>query len=226
MALALYFICIYSGISTHHWISKGAILWGLAVLIKILCYGAIEALGNKLRLKASWMALIAGFWSALTELGIILGAAYQYPLDYPIYSLQVMIGLGAGAGIIEAILISGPYIFIILFSQTQEEEATPIKPFHWFFWASSIERIVAITGHISYRGLVCLGTLYFPLLLIGFAGFSAADGIPTYAEKQGWELTEPKPLLRYYLFIGMMSAISLMIFIIAYQLMTGTLMGL
>lgn len=181
-------------------VALGALSWATAVLVKFAGF----RLGTERLAAAGWsspaLGLTQGLLSSVCELG---SAALFFWFGRLHYTLAVALGFGAGAAMIEAIVVllidpmrgtsSGPHL---------EEERVLLRRDHpHLLWISIlVERAEATAMHVLSRILMILtvsGGSYAPAG-VAVAGFAAVDGLAYYALRERWKWSEAKVLWRFY----------------------------
>lgn len=186
-------------------IGYGALSYALgAVVFKgLLYYGLVVPVLHK-RLSPAWLATTQGFVSALSELG---AAALFFLLVIPRLSLPDLIGFGAAAGIIEAIILPLMSIGgINLFSGTPVENQAADQ---WQDWGATpftvmvcpiVERGLTMVLHTSSRALIyasiVLGNVVPALLAVSL--FACVDGLAYYGLLNKWKLLSFTVAIKVY----------------------------
>lgn len=197
-------------ISVIWWFVLGGITWAVSVGIKIAFSGLLElwALGAHEHFSKKLHALLQGLLSAFTELG---AAALVFVYVLSEGGLLHAIAFGAGAGIVEALILLGMALF------SKEEKPTGLP---WYQqWTFVIERFGALLGHIGSRGLVWLSVSgpFYPFML-AIIGFTAIDSVATYGVYKKWDWLEPKTWKRFYGFVILVGIIEIILFLGLYFL--------
>lgn len=187
------------------WFLLGAVTWAVSVGIKIAFSGLLEfwILGTHGHVSKKFLALLQGLLSAFTELGAV-ALVFIYILSEG--GLFHVVAFGAGAGIIEALILLG----MTLFSKEEKPADLP-----WYQqWTFVIERFSALLGHIGSRGLVWLGISgpFYPFIL-AIIGFTAVDGVATYGVYKKWDWLEPKTWKRFYGFVTLVGITEIVLFL-------------
>jgi hypothetical protein len=170
----------------------GALLWAVAVALKFACALAINK--SVIAFLADWhsrpLLLVAGscflgIESAFFEIGLTHLAVLrwrQLGRDAP-----AAVGIGVGAGAIEALLVGAAMAAAALFAYaestegiaaaTQMEALTKTTACYWLVGA--VERSIALLGHTASRALVLLGTAHrrVAMVLSGWVLFVMVDGV-------------------------------------------------
>lgn len=186
------------------WFVLGGITWAVSVGIKIVLAGLFD-LSYKERLSAKAYAAWQGLLSAVTELG---AAALVFIYVLSTGSLASVVAFGAGAGVLEALILLG--LAFVSKEKSEDKETLP-----WYQrWTFVIERFGALLGHIGSRGLVWLsvhGSIY-PLVLAVIA-FASIDGVATYGTFKKWDWLELKTWKRFYGFVIVVGMVEVMLFL-------------
>jgi len=184
--------------------------------VKLPVYHILVARFLHKRLSNFWLSVCQGFISAFSE----LGAAFAFfMLIVPKLSLAQLVGFGAGAGAVEAIML--PFIKNPLRGTPLEEHASELieksESKLSIQWMSVPERVWASIIHIATRGLVYLAiiTANFIPALIAVCIFAAADGRAYYALLQGWRFDDLHVLGRFHAYLvalALLAAVSFIFF--------------
>ncbi len=182
------------------WILLGGAVWAVGVFLKFcfgfLCNAPILAWLQQMLGKPWYLpmgSIYIGLLTGIFEIGITLVFALFIKSMYENHNKGIGIGIGAGG--IEALLIGfsqiGNTIFILSNRvgsdaiMTAVAQASASTPMLWII--GPVERVIAILCHISSRALVLLAVLkrkhiYFWL---GFIIMTAIDAIAGYAHLAG-----------------------------------------
>lgn len=200
-------------------IGYGALSYALgAVVFKgLLYYGLVVPVLHK-RLTPAWLAPAQGFVSALSELG---AAALFFLLVIPRLSLPDLIGFGAAAGIIEAIILplmsigginlfSGTPVENHAAEQWQDLGATPFTVMVF----PIVERGLTMVLHTSSRALIyaaiVLGNVSPALLAVSL--FACVDGLAYYALLNKWKFLSFTVAIKFYAVIAIAAGILSFVF--------------
>jgi hypothetical protein len=174
------------------WVWMGAGLWALAVVLKLGCALSVNqkvvvflaSMHSQLLLLAGG-GLFLGLESSFFEIGLTIAAVWkwrQLGRDAP-----RAIGIGVGAGAVEALLmglvtlvlaaisLSGTPEGMEMAEQTRNlREATPL-----FWLLPPVERLLALLGHAASRSLVLLGVAHRRPAMVfwGWLMFALVDGV-------------------------------------------------
>lgn len=181
-------------------VAFGALSWIAAVLVKFVGF----RLGTERLAAAGWssaaLGLTQGMLSSVCELG---SAALFFWVGRLHYTLPSALGFGAGAAMVEAIVVllidpmrgtsSGPHL---------EAERVLLRRDHpHLLWISIlVERAEATAMHVLSRVLMILAMSsgsYVPAG-VAVAGFAAVDGLAYYALRERWKWSEARVLWRFY----------------------------
>jgi hypothetical protein len=201
-------------------IGYGALSYALgAVGFKGLLYSGLVVPVLHRYFSPLWLATAHGFISALSELG---AAALFFLLVIPEVSLPELIGFGATAGIVEALIIplmsiggidvlSGTPVEKNGAEQWQDMGATPLAVMVF----PIVERALTLVQHTSSRALVyasmVLGNGVPALLAVSL--FAAVDGVAYYALLKKWKVLSFEIAIRYYAFLAVSAGILTLVFI-------------
>ena len=144
---------------------------------------------------------LQGILSAMCELG---SAALAFGVVCPGLDVPSVLGFGAGAAAIEAVMLS--FIENVHASGPNAElEATQVAVMrNGPVWVPAmigfVDRGVATTLHIACRGLVAVGidTARAWPVAIGLVLFAAVDGFAMSCLRSGWEFGRARVALRLY----------------------------
>jgi hypothetical protein len=200
-------------------IGDGALSYALgAVGFKGLLYAGLVVPVLHKHLSALWLATAQGFVSALSELG---AAALFFLLVVPELSLPELIGFGAVAGIVEALVVplmsiggtsilSGTPVGKNAAEQWRDQGATPLAVIVF----PVVERGLTIVLHTSSRALIyaslVLGNVVPALLAVSL--FASVDGLAYYALLKKWECLRFTVALKFYALVAMAGAILSVVF--------------
>jgi len=140
---------------------------------------------------------------------------------FPGMELPAVLGFGAGAAAIEAVMLS--FISDVHAGGPNAElEATQVAVMRKGpAWVPAIvgfaDRGVATTLHMTCRGLVAagIGTARAWPIAIGFAFFAVVDGFVTWCLRSGWEFGRATVALRLYGALALLAAASVGALVIA-----------
>ena len=199
---------------SRHIIGYGALSYALgAVGFKGLLYAGLVVPVLHKRLSPVWLATAQGFISALSELG---AAALFFLLVIPELSLRELIGFGAAAGIVEALVIplmsiggigilSGTPVERNAAEQWQDLGATPLA----VMVCPIVERGLAMALHTSSRGLIyaaiVLGNVAPAVLSVSL--FASVDGTAYYALLQKWKCLSFTVAIKFYSLVALAAGI-------------------
>jgi hypothetical protein len=185
----------------------GVVAWAAAVAIKALIHHL--AIDRAVRRGANHrhVSVIQGLLSGVTELGV--AAAFFLFVWQPV-NLPQLIGFGAGAGMVEAVML--PFISNPFKGSTLEAHSTDVfarsAGSATIQWLKVLERVWATLLHVSSRALVFLTiTGGNPLPgAVAICGFAAVDGMAYYGLLEHWRFDEPRTLARFHAFVGVIGA--------------------
>jgi len=182
------------------WLWAGAGLWAAAVAFKIavalLTNAAVigflkDQLPQPLFVVVG--ALYIGFQSSLCEIGFTWLAVLKWRQLGQ--NADRAIGVGVGAGAIEALLLGVASLVAISTAlahlegtdamRTEIDKLADVTPIFWL--VAPAERIIAILCHVSTRALVLLGAVYHrpSIIFWGFLLFTLLDGMAGAAHVSG-----------------------------------------
>jgi uncharacterized membrane protein YhfC len=170
----------------------GAALWAIAVPLKIACAFALNPMifshltgwqSNPLLLMLA--GCYFGVQSVVFEIGLTHLAVMkwrQLGRDAP-----TAVGIGVGAGAIEAFLLGllslGAALFVFSGSTESDDLTNQLNaltaPTPLYFLMGPVERSIAVLGHAASRALVLLGSAHgrTKMVLSGWALFALTDGV-------------------------------------------------
>ena len=200
-------------------IGYGALSYALgAVVFKGLLDDGLVVPFLQKRLSTSWLAITLGLVSALSELG---AAALFFLFAIPRLSLPDLIGFGAAAGIIEAIIVPLMSIGgINLFSGTPFEKHAVDQ---WQDWGATpftamacpiVERGLTLVVHTSSRALIYAAILLGNIVpaLIAVSLFACVDGLVSYALLNKWKVLSFRVAIKLYGVVAIAAAILTFVF--------------
>jgi len=175
------------------WFWAGAGLWTIAVVLKVVCAGLVNAaVIGFLKEQLSYVlfvvggGLFVGIQSSLFEIGLTFLAVLIWPQLGR--DPRRAIGIGIGAGAFEAFLMGLALLIGVLVAVgrtaagsdnawSDVEAAARITPLFWLRFP--VERIMTILCHASCRALVLLGTTKKrPMAVLwGFLIFALLDAV-------------------------------------------------
>lgn len=189
-------------------VGYGVIVWVVAVAIKAVIHQLVIDRAVRRGADHRYVSCIHGLLSAFSELGV---AAAFFAFLWRPTTLPQLIGIGAGAGMAEAIML--PFIKNPFKGTTLETHSTEVfsstAGVSAIQWLNVLERVWATLLHASSRALVCLTVMSTNPLpaLIGVCGFAAVDGIAYYGHLRKWRFDEIRTLSRVHLFLGGIAAL-------------------
>lgn len=214
---AAFYLTLGLGVSREV-MGYGALSYALgAVGFKGLLYSGLVVPVLHKHLTRSWLAIAQGLVSAISELG---AAALFFLFVVPKLSLTELIGFGAAAGIIEALVI--PLMSIVGISvlggtpvekhaaeqQAQDLNASPgavmILPV--------VERGVTMTLHAASRALVYAATFLGNVApaLLAVSLFASIDGLAYYALLSKWKVHSCSIAIKFYALVAIAAGIQLL----------------
>lgn len=193
------------------WFVLGALTWAVSVAVKLVLSGVVHVATTK-RLSPKWYAAAQGALSAVTELG---AAALVFLYLLPEGSLSLVLAFGAGAGVVEALILFGVGLLSKTKAATAEKSASALP---WYQeWTFAVERFGALLGHIGSRGLVWLAvhSSLYPALpaILALISFSTVDGVATYGTLKKWDWLEPRIWKRFYSFATLVGVLEVALFL-------------
>ncbi len=217
IAPAVWLVAVY-GVPVKIVVGYAALFFGGSVLVKWAIYRKIMEQHVLPRCSPALSGTLQGVLSATCELG---AAALAFGVAFPGLDFPSVLGFGAGAAAIEAVMLS--------FTQNVhaggpngELEATQLAVMRKGpMWAPVMieltDRGVATTLHIACRGLVAVGisTATAWPLAAAFVLFAAVDGFAMSCLRSGWEFGRPRIALRLYGTLAVLAASSVGALLIA-----------
>jgi hypothetical protein len=171
------------------------------------------------RLSNVWLGISQGFGSAVSELG---SAFLFFLFVVPELTLAQLIGFGAAAGAVEAIVLpfmGNPFEGTPLEGHSAEvEQRASLRSS--VRWLGVLERVFALITHITARGLIYISIVAHSLVpgLIAIVTFAALDGRGYYAHLEKWAFDDVKVLRRFYAYFATVALIQLSSFLFFYPL--------
>jgi hypothetical protein len=200
-------------------IGYGALSYALgAVGFKGLIYAGLVVPVLHKHLSTAWLATAQGFISALSELG---AAALFFLFVISELSLPELIGFGATAGIVEALVVplmsigginipSGTPVEKKAAEQWRDLGATPLAVMVF----PILERGLTLVLHTSSRALVyaaiVLGNVVPALLAISL--FATVDGLAYYALLKKWKVLSFAVAIKFYTLVAIAAGILSLVF--------------
>ena len=200
IAPAVWLVAVYS-VPVKIVVGYAALFFIGSVLLKWAIYRKVMAQHVLPRSSPVLGGTLQGVLSATCELG---AAALAFGVVFPGLDLPSVFGFGAGAAVIEAVMLSfienvhagGP---------NGELEAAQIaimrKGPAWVpAMIGLVDRSVATTLHIACRGLVAvgIGTARAWPIAVAFVIFAGVDGFAMSCLRSGWEFGRARVALRLY----------------------------
>ena len=170
------------------------------------------------RLSNLWISISHGFVSAVSELG---AAFVFFVFVVPDMTLTQLIGFGAAAGAVEAIML--PFIQNPLKGTPLEEHAFSViqssSNSTLISWMGVLERVLALVPHVASRGLVYItfSTANIVPALLAVASFATIDGRAYYAHLTKWAFDDIRVLCRFYRFLAMTAVLQGLCFAFFYD---------
>jgi len=200
-------------------IGYGALSYALgAVGFKGLFYTGLVVPVLHKHFSPVWLATAQGFVSALSELG---AAALFFLLVIPKLSLPELIGFGAAAGIVEALVVplmsigginilNGTPVEKNAAEQWQDLGATPLAVMVF----PVVERVLTMVLHTSSRALIyaamVLGNVVPALLAVSLV--ASVDGLAYYALLNKWKFLSFTVAIRFYALVAIAAGILSLVF--------------
>lgn len=154
------------------------------------------------------VSILHGALSGCSELG---AAALFFIFVLPRLTLPQLLGFGAGAGMVEAIML--PFIRNPLEGTVLERHAAETiersSENAVVQWLSVLERVWATLLQVSSRALV-----YFSVVsgnpvpaVLALSGFAACDGLAYYAHLEKWPFDRASILVRIHMYLAGVAAL-------------------
>ncbi len=205
----VYVLASWWGVPTKITVGYGAFAWIVAVLLKVAIHHIFVEPAVRRGVSYKSISLFQGLLSSSTELG---AAALLFWFFWQPDTLAELIGIGAGAGMVEAVIL--PFIGNPFKGTNLEDHYNDVTESSQgdpqIQWMSVLERVLATTIHISSRSLVYISILSTNPIpcLAALVGFSGVDGLAYYGHLQKWRFDSTRVLLRIY---GVMGGIGLLL---------------
>ncbi len=208
IAPAVWLVAVY-GVPVKLVVGYAALFFIGSALIKWAIYQKLMAPYVLPRSSPALGGALQGVLSATCELG---AAALAFGVVFPGLDFPSVLGFGAGAAAIEALMLSfapnvhagGPH---------GELEATQLAVMRkgppWVAVMIDLaDRVIATTLHVACRGLVAvgIGTARAWPIAAGFALFAAVDGFAMSCLRSGWEFGRARIALRLYGTLAVLAA--------------------
>jgi hypothetical protein len=213
----VWLVVVY-GVAVKIVVGYAALFFIGSVLLKWAIYRQVMAQYVLPRSSPALGGTLQGVLSATCEMG---AAALAFGVVFPGLDLPSVLGFGAGAAAIEAVMLSfienvhagGP---------NGEIEATQLEVMRKGpAWVAAmigfVDRGVATTLHITCRGLVAvgIGTGRAWPMAVAFVLFAAVDGFAMLCLRSGWEFGRARVALRLYGTVAVLGAASVGALVIA-----------
>jgi len=177
----------------------GVLVWAVAVAAKATIHHVVVDRAVRRGVDHRLASVMLGVLSAGAELGV--AAAFFVFVWHP-PTLAQLIGIGAGAGMAEAVML--PFMMNPFKGSTLEAHAADVftrsATAPVIQWLKVLERIWATLLHVSSRALVYLtitGANPAPAA-IAVSGFACVDGVAYYGLLQKWRFDELPTLARVH----------------------------
>lgn len=191
-----------------------------SVLLKMAIYLGVMAHNVLLRSTPLVGGILQGILSASCELG---AAAVAFGFVFSGLDFPAILGFGAGAAALEAVIVSlldaqsihagGPNAKLV-----ETQIAVLRQGPAWVSVMSGFaDRAIANTLHIACRGLVGVGIATATVWpgVCAFAIFASVDGFTMYCLRSGWEFGHARVALRLYGTLAVLSTASIAGLVIA-----------
>ena len=207
-------LIVWFGVPRKLIIGWGVLSYVIGVaIIKMPLYHVVVVRFLHGKLSHLWLSVSQGLLSAFAE----LGAAYAFfVLVVPTLNLPQLIGFGAAAGAVEAIVL--PFIQNPFKGTPLEEHASQVSGksagSQAIDWMSVIERALAIVVHVASRGLVYLSFSTGNLIpaLVAVLTFASIDGRAYYAHLEKWPFDQVKTLWKFYRYLALVAFVQVACF--------------
>jgi hypothetical protein len=187
------------GVPRRVTVGFGVVVWAVAVAAKAAIHHLVIDPAVRKGADHRVASAILGVLSAGTELGV---AAAFFTLVWRPPTLAQLIGIGAGAGMAEAVML--PFMTNPFAGSALEAHATDVftrsRSAPLIQWLKVLERIWATLLHVSSRALVYLSIASANPVpaVIAATGFACVDGMAYYGLLQKWRFDEARTLLRVH----------------------------
>ena len=185
----------------------GVLAWAGAVAAKAIIHQLVIDRAVRRGANHRLVSVLQGVLSAAAELGVA-GAFFVYVWHPP--TLPQLIGFGAGAGMVEAVIL--PFITNPFKGSTLEAHSTDVfvrsAGTTVIQWLKVLERVWATLLHVSSRALVYLTiTSASPMpAVIAVCGFAAVDGMAYYGLLEKWRFDQARTLVRVHGCVAVVAA--------------------
>jgi hypothetical protein len=200
-------------------IGYGALSYALgAVGFKGLLYSGIVVPVLHRHLSPAWLATAQGFTSAVSELG---AAALFFLFVVPELSFPELIGFGAAAGIVEALVVplmsigginilSGTPVEKSAAEQRYDQGATPLAVVLF----PIVERGLTLVLHTSSRALVYVAMVLGNVLpaLLAVSLFATVDGVAYYGLLKKWKVLSFTVAVKFYTLVAIAAGVLSLVF--------------
>lgn len=181
----------------------GVLVWAVAVVTKAVIHRLVVDRAVRRGADHRAASVVLGVLSASTELGVA-AAFFLFVWQPP--TLAQLIGIGAGAGMAEAVMlpfIANPFRGLTLEAHSADVFARSANV-SLIQWLGVLERIWATLLHVSSRALVFLTIASGNPVpaVIAATGFACVDGMAYYGHLQKWRFDQVPTLARVHAFVG------------------------
>ena len=181
----------------------GVLTWAAAVVAKALIHHLVVDRAVRRGADHRVASVMLGVLSAGAELGVA-AAFFVFVWRPPTFSQ--LIGFGAGAGMVEAVMmpfVANPFKGSTLEAHSEEVFARSVgSPL--IQWLKVLERISATVLQVSSRALVYLTIASANPVpaAVAVCGFASVDGLAYYGLLQKWRFDQGPTLIRVHAFVG------------------------
>ena len=216
--IPVFILIHYFGVSRKLIIGWGVLSYVLGVTgfkIPIYHFFVVKLLHGKL--SNLWLSVSHGLVSAISELG---AAFLFFVFVVPKLTLVQLIGFGAAAGAVEAIML--PFIQNPLKGTPLEEHTSEViqrsSASSLIQWMSVLERALALSPHVAARGLVYISFISGNIVpaVLGVLTFASVDGRVYFALLEKWPFDNIRVLMKIYRYIALVAFFQTVMFVCFY----------
>ncbi|MFH0989431.1 MAG: hypothetical protein V1799_05370 [bacterium] len=208
----------YFGVSSKLIVGWGVLSYVVGVVgfkMPLYHFFVIKVLHGKL--SNLWLSVSHGFVSAISELG---AALLFFIFVVPELTLPQLIGFGAAAGAVEAIMLV--FIQNPLKGTPLEEHSSEViqraSANNLIPWMSVLERALALFPHVATRGLVYISFISGNIVPVALAvlTFASIDGRAYFAHLEKWPFDNIRMLGKIYRYLALVGIFQVLLFALFY----------
>jgi hypothetical protein len=169
------------------------------------------------KLSNQWLSVSHGLISAISELG---AAFLFFVFVVPKLTLVQLIGFGAAAGAVEAIIL--PFMQNPLKGTPLEDHLSEVikksSSNVMIPWMAVLERVIALFTHIATRGLVYISFVSGNIIpaILAVVTFASIDGRGYFAHLEKWPFDNITVLKKIYIYFALIAIIQSILFVTFY----------